>query len=104
MGLRSVSLAGHCSAGRGNLPLVVDPESGPTFAQAVWNTSRVPRLAEPIYQVRLQSVTSMAFTLSAPLGALWGGAAVDRFGQQALLAGAALLAAISLMVLASRSD
>ena len=49
-------------------------------------------------------MTSMAFTLSAPLDALLGGAAVDRFGLQALLAGAALLAAISLVVLASRCD
>ena len=49
-------------------------------------------------------MTSMAFALGTPLGALWGGAAVDRFGLQALLAGAALLTAISLVVLASRCD
>jgi len=69
------------------------------FAQAVWNTSRVPRLAEPAYQARLQSITSMAFTLGTPLGALWGGAAVDHFGLPALLAGAGVLAVISLAVL-----
>ena len=76
------------------------------FAQAVWNTSRVPRLAEPAYQARLQSVTSMAFTLGTPLGALWGGAAVDHFGLPALLIGAVLLAFISLVVLVAdfRSD
>jgi predicted MFS family arabinose efflux permease len=69
------------------------------FAQAVWNTSRVPRLAEPIYQARLQSVTSMAFTLGTPLGALWGGLAVDHYGLPALLAGAGVLAVISMVIL-----
>jgi len=69
------------------------------FAQAVWNTSRVPRLAEKGYQARLQSVTSMAFTLGTPLGALWGGLVVDRFGLPALIAGAALLALLSLPLL-----
>jgi MFS family permease len=69
------------------------------FSQAVWNTSRVPRLAEPLYQARIQSVTSMAFTLGTPLGALWGGAAVDRFGLPALTYGAGLLAAISILIL-----
>ena len=69
------------------------------FAQAVWNTSRVPHLAEPVYQARLQAVTSMAFTLGTPLGALWGGAAVDRFGPSILVAGAGILAVISLAVL-----
>jgi predicted MFS family arabinose efflux permease len=69
------------------------------FAQAVWNTSRVPRLAEPEYQARIQSVTSMAFTLGTPLGALWGGMVVDHFGQSALAAGASVLAIISIIVL-----
>jgi predicted MFS family arabinose efflux permease len=69
------------------------------FAQAVWNTSRVPRLAEQAFQARLQSITSMAFTLGTPLGALWGGAAVDRFGLPALIAGAGLLAILSIAVL-----
>ena len=69
------------------------------FAQAVWNTSRVPRLAEAAYQARLQSITSMAFTLGGPLGALWGGAAIDRFGLAALAVGAGALALLSLAVL-----
>jgi MFS family permease len=72
------------------------------FSQAVWNTSRVSTLAEPAYQARLQSITSMAFTLGAPLGAIWGGAAVDRFGLGALLAGAGLMALLSLGVLIRR--
>jgi len=69
------------------------------FAQAVWNTSRVPRLAEPIYQARIQSVTSMAFTLGTPLGALWGGLTVDHYGLPALLAGAGVLVVISMLIL-----
>ena len=69
------------------------------FAQAVWNTSRVPRLAELNYQSRVQSITSMAFTLGTPLGALWGGMAVDRFGVHALIVGASILAVISFIIL-----
>ncbi len=69
------------------------------FSQVVWNTSRVPRLAEAGYQARLQSVTSMAFTLGTPLGALWGGAAVDRFGPPALAAGAGVLVLLSMAAL-----
>jgi predicted MFS family arabinose efflux permease len=72
------------------------------FSQVVWNTSRVSALAEPAYQARLQSITSMAFTLGTPLGAIWGGLAVDRFGLASLLAGAGLLALLSLGVLVSR--
>lgn len=71
------------------------------FAQAVWNTSRVPRLAEPNYQARIQSLTSMAFTLGTPLGALWGGVAVDRFGLPSLIVGAVVLALISMVILAA---
>jgi predicted MFS family arabinose efflux permease len=41
----------------------------------------------------------MAFTLGTPLGALWGGMAVDRFGLSALIAGAGLLAILSIAVL-----
>ncbi len=69
------------------------------FSQAVWNTSRVPRLAEPNYQARIQSVTSMAFTLGSPLGALWGGLAVDHFGLPALMVSAGVLAVIALLIL-----
>jgi len=72
------------------------------FSQAVWNTSRVSSMADPAYQARLQSITSMAFTLGGPLGAVWGGVAVDRFSLWALLAGSGLLALISLGVLIIR--
>ena len=72
------------------------------FSQVVWNTSRVSALAEPAYQARLQSVTSMAFTLGTPLAAIWGGAAVDRFGLPALLVGAGILVLLSLIVLLGR--
>ena len=68
------------------------------FAQAVWNTSRVPRLAAPDYQARLQALTSMAFTLGTPLGALWGGVVVDRYGLVAMVGGAVLLAVISIII------
>ena len=74
------------------------------FSQVVWNTSRVSALAEPAYQARLQSVTSMAFTLGTPLAAIWGGAAVDRFGLPALLAGAGILVLLSLIVLLGRIE
>ena len=73
------------------------------FSQAVWNTSRVASLAEPTYQARLQSITSMAFTLGAPIGAIWGGTVVDHFGLEAILTGAGLLALVSLGVLVKRS-
>jgi MFS family permease len=69
------------------------------FSQAVWNTSRISNLAGPTYQARLQSITSMAFTLGAPIGAIWGGVAVDRFGMGALLIGSGLLALVSLGML-----
>ncbi len=72
------------------------------FSQVVWNTSRVSALAEPAYQARLQAITSMAFTLGTPLAAIWGGLAVDRFGLASLLAGAGLLALLSLGVLVSQ--
>jgi predicted MFS family arabinose efflux permease len=71
------------------------------FSQAVWNTSRVSNLAAQAYQARLQAITSMAFTLGSPLAAIWGGAAVDHFGLNALLIGAGLLALLSLGVLIS---
>ena len=69
------------------------------FSQAVWNTSRVPRLAEQAYQARIQSITTMAFTLGTPLGALWGSIAVDHFGLSALTVGAGILAFISLVTI-----
>jgi len=66
------------------------------FAEAVWNTSRVRRDADPAYQARLQSFTSMAFTLGSAVGALWGGYAIDRLGIGGLYVGAGALAAISI--------
>jgi len=66
------------------------------FAEAVWNTSRVRREAAAAYQARLQSFTSMAFTLGSAVGALWGGYAIDRLGIGGLYVGASALAAISI--------
>jgi len=66
------------------------------FAEAVWNTSRVRREADPAYQARLQSFTSMAFTLGSAVGALWGGYAIDRLEIGGLYVGAGILAAISI--------
>ena len=66
-----------------------------TFAQAVWNTSRIRLLADPSYQARLQAISSMAFTLGLALGGLWAGAAIDAAGAGALLVGGAVLALCS---------
>jgi predicted MFS family arabinose efflux permease len=68
------------------------------FSEAVWNTSRVRRLAEPSYQARLQSLTSMAFTLGLTISSLWSGALVDRLGLGALLGGALTLGLLSLWI------
>ena len=68
------------------------------FAQAVWNTSRIRERADPAYQARLQAITSMAFTLGFSLGMLWAGVAIDRFGQAALVGGAAALGLLSVVV------
>jgi len=59
----------------------------------------VPRLAEPHYQTLIQSVTSMAFTLGTPLGALWVGLSVDPYGLPALMVGAGVLVMISMLIL-----
>jgi len=67
------------------------------FAQAVWNTARVRLKADPAFQARLQSITTMAFVTSGALGQLWGVAVIDRFGVQALLWGSAVLVVISLL-------
>jgi predicted MFS family arabinose efflux permease len=56
-------------------------------------------VADPAYQARAQSFTSMAFTLSFPLGSLWGGLAIDRFGVRALLGGAGVLVLIAVAAL-----
>jgi predicted MFS family arabinose efflux permease len=66
------------------------------FAEAVWNTSRVRRDADPAYQARVQSFTSMAFTLGSAVGALWGGYAIDRLGIAGLYVGAGALTVISI--------
>jgi predicted MFS family arabinose efflux permease len=71
----------------------------PTFAQAVWNTSRIRELADPAYHARLQAITSMAFTLGFSLGMLWAGVAIDRFGLTALVGGAVLLGLLSTAVI-----
>jgi MFS family permease len=62
-----------------------------TFAEAVWNTSRIRQSVPPAYQARLQALTSMAFTLGVALGTLWAGAALDRWGVLALVGGAVVL-------------
>lgn len=67
-----------------------------SFAEAVWNTSRVRRIAAPAYQARLQAITSMAFTLRVSIGILWGGVAIDWLGLTALLGGAAALMIFSI--------
>jgi predicted MFS family arabinose efflux permease len=72
------------------------------FSQVVWNTSRVSAQAEPASQARLQSITSMSFTLGTPLAAIWGGLAVDRFGLPSLLAGAGIVALLSIGILVSQ--
>ena len=68
------------------------------FSEAVWNTSRIRRSADPAYQGRLQALTTMTFNQGSILGSLWGGAAVDRFGRVALLGGAVVLAVLSILV------
>ena len=65
------------------------------FSEAVWNTSRVRLLAAEAFQARLQSITTMAFTLGGALGTLWGGAALDTLGQPGLWSGTGLLACVS---------
>lgn len=69
------------------------------FTQAVWNTSRVRLKADPQFQARLQSLTTMSFTLGGAIGQLWGGIAVDRFGMLAFTGGGMILIIISLIFL-----
>jgi MFS family permease len=68
------------------------------FSEAVWNTSRVRRVAGAVYQARIQAITSMAFTLGFSVGMLWAGVAIDRFGLTALVGGAVVLALFSVVV------
>jgi MFS family permease len=69
------------------------------FSQAVWNTSRVRLKADPLFQARLQSLTTMSFTLGGAIGQLWGGISVDRFGMLAFTGGGIILLAISILFL-----
>jgi predicted MFS family arabinose efflux permease len=66
------------------------------FSQAVWNTSRIRLKADPAYQARLQSLTTMAFTLGGAVGQIWGGLTVDRFGTLAFAGGGIVLLVISI--------
>lgn len=66
------------------------------FSQAVWNTSRIRLKADPAYQARLQSLTTMAFTLGGAVGQVWGGLTVDRFGTLAFAGGGIVLLVISI--------
>ncbi len=68
------------------------------FSEAVWNTSRVRRVADAAYQARIQAITSMAFTLGFSLGMLWAGVAIDRLGLVALVGGAVALTLFSVAV------
>jgi predicted MFS family arabinose efflux permease len=68
------------------------------FSKAVWNTSRVRRVADAAYQARIQAITSMAFTLGFSVGMLWAGVAIDRLGLVALVGGAVALTLFSVAV------
>ena len=72
------------------------------FSETVWNTSRVRLLAPPEFQARLQSLTTMAFTLGTALGQLWGGIVIDQFGIKGLIGGAILLCFLSAWLLCSK--
>jgi len=71
------------------------------FSETVWNTSRVRSLAAPAFQARIQSLTTMAFTLGTTLGQLWGGIVIDRLGNNGLFIGAILLCFLSTCLLIS---
>jgi len=69
------------------------------FSETVWNTSRVRLSANSAFQARLQSLTTMAFTLGTAFGQLWGGIVIDRFGIKGLAGGAILLCFLSIWAL-----
>jgi predicted MFS family arabinose efflux permease len=71
------------------------------FSETVWNTSRVRLLVAPAFQGRLQSLTTMAFTLGGAMGQLWGGLVIDKFGIHGLALGAVLLYCLSIWALFS---
>ena len=64
-------------------------------AQTVWNASRVAEVGEPLFQGRLQAITTMALGLGAALAALWAGPVLDAFGLHGLVGGAIALAVAS---------
>jgi len=64
-------------------------------AETVWNASRVAELGDPVFQGRLQAVTTMVLGVGSALGALWAGPMLDAFGLRGLLCGAVGLAVAS---------
>jgi len=64
-------------------------------AETVWNASRVAELGDPVFQGRLQAVTTMVLGVGSALGALWAGPVLDAFGLRGLLCGAVGLAVAS---------
>jgi len=72
-------------------------------AETVWNASRVAERGEVVFQGRLQAITTMVLGLGSALAALWAGPVLDAFGVRGLLGGAAALAAVSLVAVASLS-
>jgi MFS family permease len=66
-------------------------------AETVWNASRVAELGDPIFQGRLQAITTMALGLGYALAALWAGPVLDSFGVRGLLGAAVGLAVVSVV-------
>jgi MFS family permease len=64
-------------------------------AETVWNASRVAELGDPVFQGRLQAITTMALGLGSALAALWAGPVLDAFGVRGLLGAAVALAVAS---------
>jgi MFS family permease len=64
-------------------------------AETVWNASRVAELGDPVFQGRLQAITTMALGLGSALAALWAGPVLDAFGVRGLIGAAVVLAAAS---------
>ena len=64
-------------------------------AETVWNASRVAELGDPVFQGRLQAITTMALGLGSALAALWAGPVLDAFGVRGLLGAAVALVVAS---------
>jgi MFS family permease len=64
-------------------------------AQTVWNASRVAEVGSPLFQGRLQAITTMVLALGSGLAALWAGPVLDAFGDRGLLGAAGALAVVS---------